>query len=114
MINENRLFHSAALNTTIWYFHWFGEKSPLHSHFNITQDVQQMDCMPSACGRTASTHSWIAFSAAEFVHEFILAHSPHLVVLNRGHHGQLDGKNAFSNRESALEVRSRRFEKRPV
>ena len=94
-INENRKYHNEELNTTVWFFTWFGTISMPHGHFTIEDDIQPLDCMPNKCDKAATNHSWIANSTAEFVYRFAVAHRPDHVIINTGLHTALDGKNNF-------------------
>jgi hypothetical protein len=95
-ITENRKYVNSKLNTTVWYFKWFGDKSLPHGHFSILEDIQPLDCMPSDCRFDATNHSWIAKSASEFILQFAKAHKPDHVIMNTGLHAPLDGKNEMS------------------
>ncbi len=101
-VNENRKYHNPIMNTTVWYFQWFGDVSYPHGHFSIEDDIQPLDCMPNNCHQTATNHSWsssTSLTAGEFIFRFVETHHPDHVILNSGLHRDMSGKNEFSNRE---------------
>ncbi len=98
-IMENRKYYNSKLNTTIWYFRWCGDNSLPHGHFSVEHDIQPLDCMPANCKQSATDHSWIVKSAAEFILQFAIAQQPDHVIMNTGAHVALNGKNEMSVRE---------------
>ncbi len=100
-VNENRKYHNPIMNTTVWYFQWFGDVSYPHGHFSIEDDIQPLDCMPNNCHQNATNNHWSSTSltAGEFILRFVKAHHPDHVILNSGLHRDMNGKNEFSFRE---------------
>lgn len=97
---ENRKYVNQELNTTIWFFLWFGDYCLPHGHFNVSDDIRPMNCMPNRCTKAASKNPWMASSAADFIDAFVTVHSPDLVLLNTGFHTAFDGLNPLSHREA--------------
>jgi hypothetical protein len=98
-ISENRKYVNPKLNTTVWYFQWFGDNCLPHGHFSLEKDIQPLECMPSSCKLSATKQSWIAKSATEFILQFVQAQQPDHVIMNTGLHVALNGKTEMSFRE---------------
>ncbi len=98
---ENRRFYSPKWNTTVWFFLWYGDKAMPHGHFNISEDIQPLPCMPGKCDKQAkgTVPIW-ELHPSEFIYQFVKIHNPHLLVLNTGLHTAFDGKNDFYLREA--------------
>ncbi len=72
---ENRRFHSEKWNTTVWFFLWYGAKAMPHGHFNISEDIQPLSCMPAMCHENAESSNKWELSPSEFVFEFVKKHT---------------------------------------
>ena len=127
-VTENRKFHLKELNVTVWFILSYGDATPLHGHFDIKRDLQPHSCMPTSCRLSSSPSmviknksdlrlynksvnvedsklllsSWTTDTMATFVDSFVRTHYPDHVLLNTGFHGALDGKSAFSDKETLL------------
>lgn len=98
---DNRQLHIPHLNATIWFFLWFGKPSFPHGHFNIKEGLLKT-CNLGYCDETSSNHSWM-LHPADFMHQFIVAHNPHLFFLNCGlHEFPFDSKYPWSVKQGKV------------